>query len=94
VKISQVISKKLQLTLKGAILIEQKVKSIMSKILKIPEAEIHAESSPDDIETWDSLQHINLVLGLEQSFGITFDEEEIIQLLSYEIILATINEKV
>jgi acyl carrier protein len=73
---------------------EQKIKSIMSTILKISEDEIHAESSPDNIKTWDSLQHMNLILGLEQSFGITFDDEEIIQLLSYEIILAIINEKV
>ena len=65
----------------------------MSKILKIPETKIHAESSPDNIETWDSLKHINLVLALEQSFDITFDEEEIFQLISYEMILARVNAK-
>lgn len=74
-------------------MIEQKIKSIMSKILKIPETKIHAESSPDNIETWDSLKHINLVLALEQSFDITFDEEEIFQLISYEMILARVNAK-
>jgi acyl carrier protein len=74
-------------------MIEDKLKKIMSKILKVDANEIHADSSPDNISTWDSLQHMNLVLGLEQSFNISFDDEEIIQMLSYEIILATLNEK-
>jgi len=74
-------------------MIENKLKKIMSKILKVDVSELNADSSPDNIETWDSLQHMNLVLGLEQSFNVSFDDEEIIQLLSYEIILVTLDEK-
>jgi acyl carrier protein len=72
---------------------EDKLKKVMSQILKINIDSICPESSPDTIATWDSLQHMNLVLGIEQGFGITFTEEEIMQMMSYEIILELLKEK-
>ena len=52
------------------------------------------DSSPDNIESWDSLQHLNLVLALEQEFRTQFTPEEIEQLLSVELIAALVEEKV
>lgn len=72
---------------------EEKLKKIMSQVLGIKMDEIKYDSSPDDIASWDSLQHMNLILAIEQGFNVRFDEEEIIQLLSFEIIMETINEK-
>ena len=72
---------------------EEKLTKIMSQILSVPESEITPKSSPDDLPTWDSLNHMNLVLAIEQSFNISVDDEEIIQMLSYEIIIETIKEK-
>lgn len=74
-------------------MIEKKLKKVMSSILGVSIDDINENSSPDNIETWDSLQHMNLVLGIEQSFGIEFTEEEIVTLLSYELILETIKGK-
>lgn len=34
----------------------------------------------DDIEGWDSLQHINILAMLEKEFGIEFDVDQIIAL--------------
>jgi len=73
---------------------EEKLKKIMSQILGVPESEIMPTSSPDDIASWDSLQHMNLVLAIEQGFNVKFDAEEIIQLLSFEIIIETLKEKI
>lgn len=72
---------------------EEKLKKIMSQILGVKETDIKNDSSQDDFATWDSLQHMNLVLAIEQGFNIRFDDEEIIQLLSFEIIFETIKEK-
>jgi acyl carrier protein len=33
-------------------------------------------SSPEQVEAWDSLQHLNLVLALETRYGIQFEPEE------------------
>jgi acyl carrier protein len=55
--------------------------------------QVKPESSPDNISTWDSLQHLNLVLALEQEFRVEFSPEEIEQILSVELAAALLDEK-
>jgi len=50
-------------------------------------------SSPDTIESWDSLHHLSFVVALEQEFGVQFSPEEIEQLLSIELTAALLEEK-
>ena len=40
---------------------------------------IHVEdkTTADDIEDWDSLEHINLVVAIENKFGIKFNMNEV-----------------
>lgn len=70
-----------------------RVRTIVADIFGMPAGEIRPESSPDTVPSWDSLQHLNLVLALEQEFGIQFTPEEIEQLLSVELIAALLEEK-
>jgi len=37
-------------------------------------------TSPDDVDRWDSLQHIALVRAIEQMFGITLSMDEMMEL--------------
>jgi acyl carrier protein len=55
----------------------QQVRSIASDIFGVPADKITAESSPETIETWDSMQHLNLVLAIEEKFGVQLDPEDI-----------------
>jgi acyl carrier protein len=71
-----------------------RVRRIAADVFGLPIEEIRPDSSPDNIETWDSLQHLNLVLALEQEFGVQFSPEEIEQLLSVELVAALLREKV
>jgi acyl carrier protein len=59
----------------------------------MPVEQITLMSSPETIENWDSLNHLNLVLAIEQEFGIQLMPEEIEQLLSVEHIMALLDEK-
>ena len=52
--------------------VEGRMQSIVADIFAIPKERITVDSSPDTIETWDSLQHLNLVLAVEQDFGVQF----------------------
>ena len=46
---------------------------------KWPEQEtVTDELAMEEVESWDSLQHMNLIASLEQSFGIELTFEEII----------------
>lgn len=37
---------------------------------------LSAESSPDTIPSWDSLNHLNLVMALEGEFGVSLSVED------------------
>ena len=49
---------------------ESRVKKIMAEIFDVSEKEINENSSMDTIEVWDSLNHLRLVIALEQEFHI------------------------
>jgi acyl carrier protein len=70
-----------------------RVCGIFSDVFQIPLDRIQPESSPDTISNWDSLQHLNLVLAIEQEFNVQFSPEEIEQLLSVELVAALLEEK-
>ena len=38
---------------------------------------INDETTSDDIEDWDSLEHINLIVAIEQEFGMKFSMGEV-----------------
>ncbi|MFN0088637.1 MAG: acyl carrier protein [Blastocatellia bacterium] len=70
-----------------------RVQQIIADLFNLPLEKITPGSSPDTIESWDSLQHLNLVLALEQEFGLQFAPEEIEQMLSVELIVDLLAEK-
>jgi acyl carrier protein len=38
---------------------------------------VNEETTSDDIEDWDSLEHITLIVAIEQEFGIKFSMGEV-----------------
>lgn len=70
-----------------------RIERIAADIFEVPLESLQPASSPDTVPTWDSIRHLNLVLGLEQEFDIQFAPEEIEQLLSVELIVALVEEK-
>ncbi len=55
---------------------------------------ITPNTTSDDIEEWDSLGHINLILRLESTFHIKFDIRIIPKLTSVKAIVAELKIKV
>ena len=55
----------------------EQVRSMASDLFGIPASKIDAASSPETIEAWDSVQHLGLVLALEEKFGLQLSPEEI-----------------
>lgn len=69
-----------------------KIFKVISQVMGIPEEEINEESSPDSIEAWDSLKHMNLVFALEEEYSIKFTDESIMQMTDVFSIIKTIND--
>jgi acyl carrier protein len=60
----------------------ERVRNIASDIFGIAPQNITAASSPQTVESWDSIQHLNLVLALEEKFNLQLSPEEIEDLKS------------
>ena len=71
----------------------ERVRVLVAEVLQVPLEQVGPDSSPDTIETWDSLQHLNLVLALEQEFGVQFTPEEMEELLSVQLVADLVTEK-
>ncbi|MFP8878453.1 MAG: acyl carrier protein [Myxococcota bacterium] len=67
------------------------VRQTVADIFEIPESEITDESFPDAMESWDSVGHLNLILALEQQFGVTFEEEQIADLVTVDAIVRAVS---
>ena len=71
-----------------------KIKKIMSLVFEVPFESIEDDASSDNIDNWDSLRHLNLILALEEEFGVSIPDEEVGNLVNYKLIEITINELV
>lgn len=75
-------------------MMNERIKKIMSGILEIPVTGIDDNASPEVIDRWDSLRHMQLILALEEEFRITFPDEKIPTLLSFESIREAIHDQI
>ena len=73
--------------------LEDRMKNIMSVVFEIPEEQIKDNSSPDTIESWDSLKHMNLIIALEEEFEVEFTDNEIYEMMNYTLIKSIITGK-
>jgi acyl carrier protein len=71
-----------------------RVRGIAADVLEVPAAQVGPDSSPETIDTWDSVHHLNLVLALEQEFNMQFEPEEIDQMKDIQHILNILGSKV
>jgi acyl carrier protein len=70
--------------------VQEKVIQVLINIFQVSPDKISTETTSDNVENWDSMNHINMILALEQEFGISYDEEQAVSMLSVgEIIEVT-----
>ena len=53
-----------------------RIRHLAAELFNLPAEHISSSSSSVDIKAWDSLQHLNLILAIEQEFQIQLEPEE------------------
>lgn len=54
------------------------MEAVLATALQIPETAITDDLAMKDVETWDSLKHMELIVSLENAFGIELSFDEIV----------------
>ena len=55
----------------------EKITDIFRDVFDDDDLVIGETTNSDDIEDWDSLEHINLVINMEKKFGLKFNLKEV-----------------
>ena len=72
---------------------EQKLKDVLATTFNIDVNSIAEDASPDTIDSWDSLRHMNLVLALEEEFDVELTDDQVVEILSYKLIKIVLQEQ-
>jgi len=65
----------------------EQLRELMALTFDLPPEAITPDTAQDTCPTWDSLAHLNLMLALEDAFGLTLTVDEMAQLTSVAAIL-------
>jgi acyl carrier protein len=60
-----------------------KLVNLFSRVLEVEPDEINDESSPENLENWDSLKFMQLVAEFESEFDVTIDISTIMTLKTF-----------
>lgn len=55
-----------------------RVQDVFREELELDDLVLNDETTADDVEEWDSLSHVQLVVALEKAFNIKFSSREIL----------------
>lgn len=72
---------------------EKTLKTVMATVLGIPIDAISDNTSMDTVESWDSIKHMNLVLAVEEEFGVSIPDEDAANITSYPLIRLVLAEQ-
>ena len=67
--------------------VDKKLKNIFINIFHMQNKDINNNSSMKNIEKWDSLNHIGLINEIEEKFNLQFNDEDIVKMINFKIII-------
>jgi len=71
--------------------INVQLQKLIAEFFNQPEAKISLSTSNNDIEEWDSLEHIKLILEIEEKFNVKFPLDVIPNMVNIKAIQEEIN---
>jgi acyl carrier protein len=72
---------------------ENRIKEILALICELELDQMTEDASQKTIEKWDSLNHMNLIVSIENEFDIVFEDDEILSLTSLAALIDSVKAK-
>lgn len=73
--------------------VDKKLKSVFQEVFNTPPEMIHTNTKQNELQGWDSLGQLRIIMAVEESFNISFMIDEIPQLNSYGKMLDAVVSK-
>jgi acyl carrier protein len=67
--------------------------SVFREVFDDDELQLKPEMTADDVDGWDSLAHIRLILSVQKAFGVKFSPVEMNRLKNVGDLIALIKDK-
>ena len=72
---------------------DAKVENLLSEVLQMSASDITDNLTMKDVDAWDSLKHMELIVALEQSFEVQLNFDEIVAMQSVSAIKRVLRER-
>jgi len=73
--------------------VNERLNAVLQGVFDNPDIQVTPETTADQVEGWDSLSHVNVILAIEQSFRIRFHQKEIMRLRNIGDLITCIESK-
>ena len=71
----------------------EKLEALLAEVLRLPPSMIRDDLAMKDVESWDSLNHMELVGSVEGAFGVELTFDEIVAMTTVGAIKQTLMQK-
>lgn len=74
--------------------VEDRVRQIVADVLGLPHDRIGVETSHQDVEGWDSVNVINMMMAVESEFAVELNADDAGRFVSVAAIVAAVRERI
>jgi len=73
--------------------VRERLKEVFALVFRLDKDAVGPDASTETIEGWDSLQHLTLILTIEEEFGVSVPLEESMEWSNFSTIETRVREK-
>jgi acyl carrier protein len=73
--------------------VEERTRKVVAEVFGLPLATVTAQTSHENVDDWDSLNVLNVLMAIEGEFDVSVSPEEAAEFVSVERIVAVLRTK-
>ena len=74
--------------------LQEKLNEIFCEVFDDDDIQITPEMAANDVDGWDSLSHVNLIVAIETKFNIRFSQKELLTFKNVGDLMNSIRSKI
>jgi acyl carrier protein len=71
----------------------ESVNEVLRDVFDNPELQVSGDTTANDVDGWDSLSHVNVIVAIETRFGIRFSQREALTFRNVGEMVRTIEKR-